>query len=294
MGEAHNHPQESRASRALADLLQAGGEAELRQRLDALTAAQTALQRRHEALSREHAALRTGVAKASHELKNAVTTILIIARRLGSDAEGPLTEGQRALVETLAAAGRNITSLIEELVAQVRGSPTGSEPVLEDIVIADVARRLRLAYSVQAQRQDIGYDVELLAGVPETVRTDGRRLDQILDNLVSNALKFTRTGHIQVRFLHDDELDELQVMVSDTGIGIAEGYRSAVFEPFRRIEPDRGSAPGGMGLGLAISRDLARQLGGDITLTSEPGKGSTFTLHLPLSQSRPPRGSPKP
>lgn len=284
MGEAHNQPQESCTSPTIAGLLQ-GRADELRPRLDALTAAHSALQRRHEALSREHAALRTGVAKASHELKNAVTTILIIARRLGSDTDGPLTEDQRALVQTLAAAGRNITSLVEELVAQVRGTPAGSEPVLEDVRIADVARRLRLAYSVQAQRQGIAYDVELPASVPETVRTDGRRLDQILDNLVSNALKFTRTGHIRVRFEHDDELDELQVVVSDTGIGIAEGHRNAVFEPFRRIEPERGGAPGGMGLGLAISRDLARQLGGDITLTSEPGKGSIFMLHLPLSEA---------
>lgn len=284
MGEAHNQPQESCASsRGIAGLLQ-GRADELRLRLDGLTAAHTALQRRYEALSREHTALRTGVAKASHELKNAVTTILIIARRLGSFADGPLTEDQRALVETLAAAGRNIASLVEELVAQLRGTPAGSAPVLEDVLIADVARRLRLAYSVQAQRQDVGYDVELLAGVPATVRTDGRRLDQILDNLVSNALKFTRSGQIQVRFQHDDELDELQVVVSDTGIGIAESHRSAVFEPFRRIEPERGGAPGGMGLGLAISRDLARQLGGDITLASEPGKGSVFTLHLPLGE----------
>ena len=117
------------------------------------------------------------------------------------------------------------------------------------------------------------------------MRTDATRLKQILKNLLANAFKFTRAGSVELR-MRPREPGSVAFSVTDSGIGIAEDKQDVIFEAFQQADGSTSRQYGGTGLGLSISRELARLLGGRLELSSEPGKGSTFTLVLPLSDER--------
>ncbi len=131
-----------------------------------------------------------------------------------------------------------------------------------------------------AEQKQIFYRVIRADGLPASIDTDSQRLSQILRNLLSNAIKFTDRGEVALEITPRG--DFLEFAVRDTGIGIAPEHHQIVFEPFRQADGTTNRKFGGTGLGLSISRELARMLGGEITLESEPGKGSTFRLIMPL------------
>jgi len=133
-----------------------------------------------------------------------------------------------------------------------------------------------------AQNKSLGFEIEIAPGTPDRIETDPQRLGQILKNLVSNALKFTETGEVTVRIFPGTH-QTVCFDVQDTGIGVSEHQREIIFDAFRQADGSTHRKYGGTGLGLTISRDLARLLGGDITVVSTPGAGSTFTLTLPLA-----------
>jgi CheY-like chemotaxis protein/anti-sigma regulatory factor (Ser/Thr protein kinase) len=190
--------------------------------------------------------------------------------------DGPLNEDQRASLGWVQRGGRDLLGLINEILdlskieagrLTIDAQPFDPKELVESVV----AQHRSLA-----AQKGIGFSWQD-AGAPAEVVLDRQRVRQILVNLFGNALKFTRAGEVHVEAGGAEET-AFKVAVRDTGPGIAPDQHEAIFEEFRQAEGDEG----GTGLGLAISRRLARAMGGDVTLESEPGRGSTFLLTLPL------------
>jgi CheY-like chemotaxis protein/two-component sensor histidine kinase len=154
-----------------------------------------------------------------------------------------------------------------------------------NVALAQIREAMRRTFEPVAAQKGLALRLDLAPTAPATIETDLRRLEQILKNLLSNALKFTDRGEVALEV--GAEGDTVVFAVKDTGIGIARTQQAVIFEAFRQADGTTNRKYGGTGLGLSISRELARLLGGDITVTSEPGQGSCFTLTLPRSYSGP-------
>ncbi|HSR98369.1 MAG TPA: response regulator [Kofleriaceae bacterium] len=218
------------------------------------------------------------LANMSHELRTPLNSSLILARLLADNRDGNLTAEQVRFAETIHAAGNDLLTLINDILdlskieagmLDIRSEPVAIARLLDDVAqsFQQVAAGKQLAFEVRTE------------AAPEAVETDATRLTQILRNLISNALKFTDHGGVVVEVAAAD--GQVELSVRDTGIGIPEDQHEQIFEMFRQGEGAR-AKPGGTGLGLSISRDLARLLGGELHVDSAPGRGSTFTLTLPL------------
>ena len=167
------------------------------------------------------------------------------------------------------------------------------------ILLGDLRSSVERGFSTIAQQKHIEFSVSLSTDAPPSIATDPQRLEQILKNMLSNAFKFTDSGRVELRVhrrariptrLRERALPAraavLAFAVTDTGIGIPAEKQQIIFDAFQQADASTSRAYGGTGLGLTISRELARLLGGEIHLQSEPGAGSTFTLYLP-AQPRP-------
>ena len=243
---------------------------EARDLADRLQSALTAAQAASEAKS---AFLRT----MSHELRTPLNAILGYEQLIESGISGPVTELQRDQLQRINRSALHLVTLVDEVLTLSSGEkvlPVASESLHVPQVVSSALEM------VENQARTNG--IRLLRGeVPDlTLTTDPVRLRQILVNLLVNAVKFTRQGSVT---LHVESAGEkVAFHVTDTGIGIEPRYLERVFEPFWQVEQTTTRAHGGSGLGLAVSRQLAQLLGGDISVRSAPGSGSTFTLTLPL------------
>jgi signal transduction histidine kinase len=228
------------------------------------------------------------LASVSHELRTPMTAILGFTDALLAGVDGPLNDEQRTSLEWVQRGGQDLLGLINEILdlskieagkLTIEAQPFDPRELVESVVAQH--RSLAAQKHIRFASSD--------AGTPAEVVLDRQRLRQILVNLVGNALKFTESGEVAVE--SGGEADGLfRVVVRDTGPGIPAEQREAVFEEFHQAE---GAAPG-TGLGLAISRRLARAMGGDITLESEVGRGSTFRVELPLDCRSEPADAPRP
>lgn len=211
----------------------------------------------------------------SHEFRTPLTSIVGYADLLDTETGGPLTEIQRRQLNRLRAGAWHLSRLVDEILYFSR--ETSSSPALE---LADVDVRQLAVECVQGLRPtavERGLSLTLHAPAePLRLRTDAGRIRQILLNLIGNALKFTDEGGVQVELRATG--DGLEITIRDTGIGIPPDQLDSVFAPFRQAHGERG---GGTGLGLAIARQLARRLGGEVTVSSSVGDGSVFTVRLP-------------
>jgi signal transduction histidine kinase len=238
-----------------------------------LAVTNASLQRASEAKSRF-------LASVSHELRTPMNAILGFTDALLAGVDGPLNEEQQASLGWVQRGGRDLLGLIDEILdlskieaGKLTVNPQPFDP--REVVEAVVAQHRSLAVQKGidfAWRDD---------GAPSEVVLDRQRVRQILVNLCGNAIKFTNDGAVHVEASGADE-GVLRVTVRDTGPGVPPDQHEAIFEEFRQA----GAESGGIGLGLAISRRLARMMGGDITLESEPGAGSAFHLRLPLDCRR--------
>lgn len=199
---------------------------------------------------------------------------------------GPLTEEQsRALTRagaSIAAALDLVGDLLE--IARVEAGHLELAPAPTDL--RELVRDAADEYRAQAEGKGLSFEVRVPDSLPEVV-TDGRRVRQVLGNLISNAVKYTRSGRVTVRVTPPDGASaarRLAIAVEDTGPGIAPGQRPLLFQEFVRLDPATGT---GAGVGLAISNRIAEALGGEITVESEVGQGSVFTLWLPLRTTLP-------
>jgi signal transduction histidine kinase/ActR/RegA family two-component response regulator len=219
------------------------------------------------------------LANMSHEIRTPMTAILGFAEELGE--EGHTEEERREAVRTIRRNARHLLTIINDIldISKIEAGKMAIERVdcHPAEIIGEVASMLR----PQAAAKGLSLDVVFRTPVPSVIRSDPTRLRQILINLVGNAVKFTREGGVRLVVSFDEsETPTLRIDVVDTGIGMTPEQIQRLFSAFTQADASTTRRFGGTGLGLAISRNLARLLDGDVTVTSEPGKGSTFTLTI--------------
>ena len=227
------------------------------------------------------------LANMSHELRTPLNSLLILARLLADNAGGNLTAKQVQFAQTIYASGIDLLSLINDLLDLAKiesGAITALNmgPAKLDELREDLER----SFSQVAQAKGLQFGIGLHPAVPAVIRTDLPRLKQVLKNLLANAFKFTRQGSVALQ-IAPAEPRRIAFSVVDTGIGIPPDRQKVIFEAFQQADSTTSRHYGGTGLGLSISRELTRLLGGEIRVVSEPGKGSTFTLYLPVSDEVP-------
>jgi PAS domain S-box-containing protein len=217
------------------------------------------------------------LAMMSHELRTPLNALAGFSSLLEEEIYGPITDQQRQALGRMRGAREHLVTLIDQVldVARVEAGSKRARP--EPVALAALVRGVCESLRGAADARGLSLEVE----APEELRvqTDPGMVRQILTNLIGNAVKFSERGGITVR-LHRCEAAAC-LEVSDTGPGIPPELQDRVFEPFFQVDPSTTRREGGVGLGLALSREFARLVGGDLTLRSDPGKGSTFTLRLP-------------
>ena len=253
----------------------------LESRRDELSSAQAVLAEKAAELERTNQYKSEFLANMSHELRTPLNSTLILAKLLADNKAGNLSEEQVKFAQTISSAGKELLALINDILDLSRIEAGKLEVVPEPVVVARTLEGLVQAFAPLAREKGLTLLGHLEPGAPEQLETDPQRLGQVLRNLLSNALKFTDKGEVSL-LAAAGPADTISFTVRDTGIGIAAHQQELIFEAFRQADGSTHRKYGGSGLGLSISRDLARMLGGSISLNSVPGEGSSFTLTLPL------------
>ncbi|MFD1656844.1 HAMP domain-containing protein [Streptomyces caeni] len=251
------------------------------------------------------------LANMSHELRTPLNSLLILAKLLADNAEGNLSPKQVEFAETIHGAGSDLLQLINDILdlSKVEAGKMDVSPTR--IALVQLVDYVEATFRPLTAEKGLDFSVRVSPELPATLHTDEQRLLQVLRNLLSNAVKFTDTGAVELVIrpaggdvpmaireqlleagsLRDPDDDLIAFSVADTGIGIAASKMRVIFEAFKQADGTTSRKYGGTGLGLSISREIARLLGGEIHAQSEPGRGSTFTLYLPLHPSElPPQG----
>ena len=253
---------------------------EIATRNTALEQAQDELVSRAEEIDRASKYKSAFLATMSHELRTPLNSIMILSERLGDNAQGNLSDQQVEFAQTIASCGNDLLALINDVLDLSKIEAGRSTLEIAPVSLPDLAAELRRQFGPMAEAKGLALEVDLPPDLPETITTDRTRLAQILRNLLSNAVKFTHEGKVRLALrLHDGVM---QFQVIDTGPGIAEKDREAVFQPFSQLDNGIRRQAGGTGLGMAISRELAQRLGGSLDFTSELGSGTVFDLLLPV------------
>jgi signal transduction histidine kinase/CheY-like chemotaxis protein/HAMP domain-containing protein len=233
------------------------------------------------------------LANMSHELRTPLNNLLILAKMLAENGEENLNTKQVKFAETIHSSGTDLLSLINDILdlSKIESGTMAVEP--NEVKLGEVRDYVTRNFRHVADGKGLDFTVDLNADLPNLITTDVKRLQQVLKNLLSNALKFTEHGRVALRIdratsgwrqgntaLANAE-SVISFSVEDTGIGIATDKQRIIFEAFQQADGTTSRKYGGTGLGLSISREIARLLGGEIQLRSQPGVGSIFTLFLP-------------
>ncbi|HEY2796205.1 MAG TPA: ATP-binding protein, partial [Micromonosporaceae bacterium] len=223
------------------------------------------------------------LANMSHELRTPLNSLLLLSRMLGENPDANLTSKQIDFARTIHSAGSDLLALIDDILDLSKIEAGRMDVQLAEIGFDEVRAYVQKAFAPQAEDKGLLFGVELGAALPSVMTTDPQRLQQILRNLLANAVKFTAAGAVTLRIERaGDERDTgVAFRVTDTGIGIADDKLALVFEAFHQADGTTSRRYGGTGLGLSISLELARLLGGAISVESAPGRGSTFTFTAP-------------
>ena len=221
------------------------------------------------------------LANMSHELRTPLNSTLILAKLLSDNAHGNLTAEQVDYARTIVGAGNDLLALINDILDLAKIESGKVELLPQDVALDALLDSLDKGFRAVAGQKGLDFRIERDGDAPALLETDPQRLAQVLRNLLSNALKFTESGEVVTRVgAHPGGC--IAFTVRDTGIGIPEDKQEIIFEAFRQADGSTHRRYGGTGLGLSISRDLARLLGGSLTVRSALGRGSEFTLVLPV------------
>ncbi|PRX30739.1 multi-sensor hybrid histidine kinase [Paraburkholderia sp. BL18I3N2] len=221
------------------------------------------------------------LANMSHELRTPLNSSLILAKLLQQNRTGNLTEEQVRYAETIHASNSDLLVLINDILDLSKVEAGQVTVELETVSIDATLQALEETFKPLAGARHLSLAFDRSPGTPDTFITDGQRVTQILRNLLSNAVKFTERGEVALS-VAPAEGGMLRFDVRDSGIGIAADKLEMIFEAFQQADGSTSRQYGGSGLGLSISREFSHLLGGRITVASEVGKGSVFTLWLPL------------
>ena len=220
------------------------------------------------------------LANMSHELRTPLNSSLILAKLLADNPQGNLTAEQVKFAQTIQSAGNDLLNLINDILDLSKIEAGHMEVQPEPVPLNRLADEITRLFQPLATQKNLKFSAHILPGCPEAIETDRMRLEQVLKNLLSNAIKFTEKGSVEL-LVKADAPGNISFTVKDTGIGITAEQQATIFDAFRQADGTISRKYGGTGLGLSISRELTRLLGGKISVTSQEGKGSAFTLVLP-------------
>ncbi|MBO1413445.1 HAMP domain-containing protein, partial [Streptomyces sp. FH025] len=243
------------------------------------------------------------LANMSHELRTPLNSLLILAQLLAQNATGNLTPKQVEYAGVIHSAGADLLQLINDILDLSKVEAGKMELTPEPFAVRELVEYVESTFKPLADQKGLAFEITLDRTVPGEVVADQPRLRQVLRNLLSNAVKFTDSGRVELRIERVEgpdvpsELDSPAAVafhVKDTGIGIDPAHLESIFGAFQQEDGTTGRRFGGTGLGLSISRELARLLGGTLIVSSTPGRGSRFTLYLPVTEpGRARRGEPQ-
>jgi signal transduction histidine kinase/DNA-binding response OmpR family regulator len=234
------------------------------------------------------------LANMSHELRTPLNSLLILSRLLADNPQGNLSEKQTEFARTIHSAGADLLNLINDILdlSKIESGTVSIE--IGDMPLSGLKQHMERTFRQLASDKNLDFKVEFDPQLPAAIRTDEKRLQQIVLNLLSNAFKFTSEGsvtlavrpvasgwstnHPVLRFVER----AIEIAVKDTGIGIPKDKQKLIFEAFQQADGTTSRKYGGTGLGLSISREIARLIGGELQVRSIPGQGSTFTLFVPM------------
>ena len=235
------------------------------------------------------------LANMSHELRTPLNSLLILSKLLADNPQGNLNDKQIEFARTIHSAGTDLLSLINDILdlSKIESGTVSIE--IGDMPMSSLKQHMERTFRQLAADKGLDFNVEFDDNLPPTIRTDEKRLQQIVLNLLSNAFKFTSQGGVTlggalrrraagaptIRCCATPST-AIEIAVTDTGIGIPEDKQKLIFEAFQQADGTTSRKYGGTGLGLSISREIARLLGGELQVRSKPGEGSTFTLFVPL------------
>jgi CheY-like chemotaxis protein/signal transduction histidine kinase len=273
------------------------------QKNDEVEAARLALEEKAEQLALSSKYKSEFLANMSHELRTPLNSLLILSKLLTDNKDKNLTPKQVEYAQTIYSSGSDLLSLINDVLDVSKVEAGKMEITPTDVQVEEINGSLQRSFTPVAEQKGLNFKVVVQPDAPRTLFTDGQRLEQVLKNLLSNAFKFTSEGDVTLtvrkaeasrRFLNtalNSANGVIAFAVSDTGVGIPQEKQRLIFEAFQQADGTTSRKFGGTGLGLTISRELARLLGGEIRVESSPNKGSTFTLFLPLKYKELPEDS---
>ncbi len=233
------------------------------------------------------------LANMSHELRTPLNSLLILSQILAENKNGNLDKSQVESASVIYKSGNDLLSLINEILDLSKIEAGRMDVHVEQINIKGLIENIKNNFHHMLDEKGLSLTTEVDSKVPESILSDNQRLMQIIKNIMSNAIKFTMKGGVTVKVnvppnnvdlsrsgLKPDNC--IAISIQDSGIGISSEEQKIIFEAFQQAEGGTSREFGGTGLGLSISRELANLLGGEIQLVSEKGKGSTFTLYIPV------------
>jgi signal transduction histidine kinase/DNA-binding response OmpR family regulator len=233
------------------------------------------------------------LANMSHELRTPLNSLLILSKLLSDNQQGNLNDKQIEFARTIHGAGTDLLNLINDILdlSKIESGTVSIE--VGDMPMAGLKQHMERTFRQLASEKGLAFKVDFDESLPPTIRTDEKRLQQIVLNLLSNAFKFTSQGGVTLSartategwspshpVLRDVE-KAIEISVTDTGIGIPQDKQKLIFEAFQQADGTTSRKYGGTGLGLSISREIARLLGGELQVRSIPNEGSVFTLYVP-------------
>ncbi|MFJ2046997.1 MULTISPECIES: sensor histidine kinase [Paenibacillus] len=232
------------------------------------------------------------LANMSHELRTPLNSVINFAQMISENGDTLEQEDVVRFATMIEHSGQELLTLINDILDLSKVEAGRLDIVLEDISVAQLTEDAMNHFQLVAEKKGVQLQLDKKPGLPETLWSDPQRVQQILRNLMSNAIKFTHQGKVTLT-VSTKQMKKSGILsqwivfsVQDTGIGIAEDKHQSIFEAFQQADGSISRKFGGTGLGLSISRDLARLLDGSIELKSAEGKGSTFYLYLPLNREK--------
>jgi HAMP domain-containing protein/signal transduction histidine kinase/DNA-binding response OmpR family regulator len=235
------------------------------------------------------------LANMSHELRTPLNSLLILAQELADNPDGNLLPKQTEYAAIIRSSGTDLLKLINDILDLTKIESGTVALEITDWPLTELPPLLERTFRHVAEATKLGFTIDLEPGLPASIPTDPQRLQQVLNNLLSNAFKFTEKGRVEFRAelassgwspgheALNRAASVIAMSVTDTGIGIPTAQQQTIFEAFAQGDGTTSRKYGGTGLGLSICRELTRLLAGEITLESEPGVGSKFTLYLPIA-----------